>query len=190
VPSSGRRRKPASRKPRGRPPTKLTDVLAARLIGYLEAGAYLSHAAPACGIDRRTVYGWLEVGRMDAAAGKADTIHAVFVRAIEKARGKAMVQATKEVRLAGRKDWRASAWYLSRVAPDLFGERIEVDARAEAHLERLGDPADDEAGAMLDDLDDGELDYLDKLATREAQVLARALARRRKKPPESDDADA
>jgi hypothetical protein len=159
------------------------------LIGYIEAGAYLSHAAPACGIDRRTVYGWLEVGRMDVAGGRTDTLHAGFVQAVEKARGRAMVQATKEVRLAGRKDWRASAWYLARVAPDLFGERIEVDARAEAHLERLGDPADDEAGAMLDDLNDGELELLDKLATREAQLLARALARRKKTTPERDDAD-
>lgn len=167
-------------------PSSLTPETEADIVRMLERGAYLTHAAGAVGVDRRTLYRWMEVGGADLAAGRA-TPEASFWEAVGRARAKGRVAMVEVIEGASKRDWRAAAWMLERTDPELFGERVELSRRPDAR----GDapPPDADAGKVrsgrelleadaIDLLTDGELELLEKLREREVQVLTRARSRR------------
>lgn len=148
----------------------------------LERGAYLTHAAAAVGIDRRTVYRWLETGGTDRAEGRASP-EAAFFEAVGRARARGCVAMVEVINRASERDWKAAAWMLERTEPGLFGERVELDSRAHGR----GDaPPDGDSGSRVDDIEqdatelitDGELELLEKLREREVTILRRARERR------------
>lgn len=152
----------------------------------LERGAYLTHAAAAVGVDRRTLYRWLEVGSSDLADGR-DTQEASFAEAVGRARARGRVAMCQVIDDAAKRDWRAAAWMLERTDPELFGERLEITRRAEARGDAPPPDATKTSAAdsehtlehdAADLLTDGELELLEKLREREVQVLQRARGRR------------
>lgn len=157
------------------------------MVRMLEKGAYLTHAAAAVGVDRRTVYRWLEQGATDQAA-RRDTIEARFADGVARARARGCVAMVEVINRAADRDWRAAAWMLERTEPGMFGQRVEIDARAQGHGEAPPIVSETERQAhaaiaaleqdAIDLLTDGELELLEKLREREVQVLTRARGRR------------
>lgn len=153
----------------------------------LEAGAYLTHAAAAVGVDRRTLYRWLAQGQQDTAAGEA-TQEASFWSEVGQARARGRVAMCEVIDQASRRDWRAAAWMLERTDPELFGERVELTRRPEARGDAPPpdmDPRRDDSrqraeleADALDLLTDAELELVEKLREREVAVLSRARSRR------------
>lgn len=177
--------RPARPRADGRPggrPSSLTEETVDDIVRMLERGAYLTHAAAAVGVDRRTLYRWLEQGGKDLAEGR-NTEEATFHSRVAQARAKGRVAMCQVIDDAAKRDWRAAAWMLERTDPELFGEKIEMTRRPEAR----GDaPPPDSSGAIagegggdpLEVLSDGELELLERLRARELAVLKRAKGRR------------
>lgn len=178
--------RPARPRADGRPggrPSSLTDETVDDIVRMLERGAYLTHASAAVGVDRRTLYRWLEQGGKDLAEGR-NTDEAKFHARVAQARAKGKVAMCQVIDDAAKRDWRAAAWMLERTDPELFGEKIEMTRRPEARGEA---PPPDASGAVdggegggdpLEVLSDGELELLEKLRARELAVLKRAKGRR------------
>jgi Homeodomain-like domain-containing protein len=164
-------------------PSSLTEETVADIVRMLERGAYLTHAAAAVGVDRRTLYRWLEQGGADVSAGKRSE-EADFFHRVGQARARGRVAMCQVIDDAAKRDWRAAAWMLERTDPELFGEKIEVNRRPEARGDAPpvdGSGAvegDGETGDPLDVLSDGELELLEKLRAREVAILQRARSRR------------
>lgn len=159
-------------------PSKLTDELRDSLCHALANGVYLAHAAPALGVDRRTITEWIRRGTADIAAGRNDTDHAALVLALETARERGTMLMTEIVTRAARRDWRAAAWWLERTRPAAFGATTESISRDEAHLADAA--ADGVAGEDEDlgGLNDGELELLDKSLERAEKLLSIGASRR------------
>ena len=66
---------------RGRP-SRLTPELAARVVELVSGGAWLAHAARACGVAPSTVHRWRSIGSMTDAPPS----YAGFADALERAR--------------------------------------------------------------------------------------------------------
>ena len=96
-------------------PTKLTEAVADDLVVLLAAGVPVEDASRSVGVSRRTLDRWL---RQDELRGR-----------IEQARvaGPQSSAAALEARMvvlllrAAQFDWRASAWWLERTAPQRWG---------------------------------------------------------------------
>lgn len=196
-PSSKRKTKPPVRPPKRKPlppatrigkPGVLDEQMVDDIVRMLKHGAYIVHAAGAIGVHRRTLYAWLRRGQADSEEG-LDTIEArLWVRGAQ-ARARARTAAIEVITAAGKRDWKALAWFLERTEPDLFSERNgDIARRADA----AGDappPKDEQAaapkitGTELDDdalevLSVGELEYLEKMERRRIDILDRARRRR------------
>lgn len=89
--------------------------MVADLVG---AGTPIKHAAEACGIDRNTIYAWLE---SDPALSAE----------IKKRRAMAVHERVEIIRQAMPKQWTAAAWYLERQHPEEFGVKPE---RKDVHI--------------------------------------------------------
>ena len=102
---------------------KLTPELQAKICKYIEDGNYAIHACNACGISDTTFYDWLKRGDIDITDGK-DSIFSAFLAAIKEAESKAILKHVANIALVAEAgEWTASAWFLERKYPDLFGKR-------------------------------------------------------------------
>jgi len=102
----------------GRRP-KYSAALHAKLIEYLEGGAFKKHAANAVGISANTLAAWLKRGE------DGEEPYAQLALDVEKAIAKDAVRnqliiskAAQGVHLG---DWKAAAWNLERKFPKLYG---------------------------------------------------------------------
>jgi hypothetical protein len=91
---------------------KKTPELVEQIIELVGSGTPITHAAQACGIDRGTVYDWLENDP-------------TFTTEIKKRRSLAVHERVEAIRAAQNKNWTAAAWYLERQYPEEFGIRPE-----------------------------------------------------------------
>lgn len=96
-------------------------------------GAFLRDAAAAAGISERAVHGWRSRGEewLEQAdeAGEAIEVpesevpFVQFAQALQKARGQATVYHLSNIRRHALVNWTASAWYLERTQPEVYGKR-------------------------------------------------------------------
>jgi hypothetical protein len=107
-------------------PTKLTKAIQNRIVRALKDGCTMDGAAAAGGINRSTLYGWLEKGR----AGEAEYLD--FLDAVTCAREASESVHLRNIAKAGSDgDWRASAWILERRMPEHYGNRLTLVKRLE-----------------------------------------------------------
>ncbi|MDP1711720.1 MAG: hypothetical protein Q8K86_04595 [Candidatus Nanopelagicaceae bacterium] len=100
-------------------PTKLTAKLTEEIVGYVREGNYPHISAGLAGISRSSFYFWMAQGR-DGIAPFSE-----FSDAIERARCEAIsIHVSRIVRVGLNGTWRASAWWLERHAPELYGKNI------------------------------------------------------------------
>jgi len=104
-------------------PSKLTTQRAEAIIGAIEHGCTREAAAGAGGINRMTLYRWIERD-------------ATFRDEVEKAEHRAEAAFTLSVVAAVPKNWTAAAWWLERRRHESYGRRdsieMVVDVKGEA----------------------------------------------------------
>jgi hypothetical protein len=112
-------------------PTKLNAATAGQLVTLTRGGLTLQGAAALAGVAERTVYRWLERGRL---SGRRHAQHRALRAAILQARAEResdLVAST--VRAAARGNWRAAAWLLEQQYPDRWGPpNARTDAAVQA----------------------------------------------------------
>jgi hypothetical protein len=104
--------------------TKLTPEVQDRIVAALRAGNYQETAAAYAGISRTAFFDWLERGR-----NEPESIYAVFLDAVEKAKADAEVRDVALIDKAAHDgSWQAAAWKLERKFPQKWGRvnRTEI----------------------------------------------------------------
>lgn len=108
--------------PKAKKPDKMTKEAQNAILKALEDGAFLTDAAMIAGVNRKTVYDWMKKGRAQRR-GK----YRNFVNAVDEARAKVKVSASKCILGAFDRDWKAAAHYLNATDPDRWGDRKKID---------------------------------------------------------------
>jgi hypothetical protein len=126
--------------------SRLTRDVQEQLTNYIKRGHFETMACAACGIAESTYFRWKELGEdhLEDRAGKKVLVKArspyrEFREAVEKAKAQARMVHIENIRSAAfdtvtegdrtkiiPKNWTASAWFLERTAPEMFGRRDTV----------------------------------------------------------------
>ncbi len=114
--------------------TILTPKLQAAVCKLLAEGNTRLDAAALSGIGRTTFFRWLKIGK-EAGQGR----YWEFRCAVLKAESQGARVHVANVKKAGPKDWRASAWWLERRRPKQFGRRERVALSGALGLEHSGE---------------------------------------------------
>ena len=134
-----------AKKPLGRK-SRLTRELQDALTNFISRGHFETMACAACGVAESTYFRWKELGEdhLEERAGrkvvvKAKSPYREFREAVEKAKAQAQMLHLENIRASAfateqkdgkthivPKNWTASAWYLERTAPHMFGRRDTV----------------------------------------------------------------
>jgi len=102
------------------------------IVRAIRAGAYQRDAARHAGISEDTLYNWLSRGEEHNIPDSEDLSsipererpYVEFFRAVEKARGDAVVWNISIIRKAAQEGvWTAAAWWLERTHPDQYAKR-------------------------------------------------------------------
>lgn len=126
MPSTRKENERAFRKGAGRP-SVLSPELTRKVCVQLRHGAYLETAAAVCGIDKRTLFSWLKQANDDRKAGKDDTIHVEFLRAVEEAQAESEHDDLELLSKVARKgNVHAITWRLERRNPRRWGPTRRV----------------------------------------------------------------
>lgn len=104
---------------------KLTKEITKKICDLIEAGNFINAVCGHVGISEPTFYGWYNLGK-EAGKGK----HYDFYMAVETAKAAGEVKVVEGIVEAGKKDWRAAAWFLSRRYKERWGDKPTV---VEAH---------------------------------------------------------
>lgn len=145
----------SARTSKGRP-SGLTEEIKTQLVNAIKVGAYQEHAAAFVGVSRGTYFLWMQRGyaerlRLDedlmTEPNEGEARYLDLFDAVSQARGLAAVRNVENVaKAANNGDWRASAWWLERSFPKIWGrdlggiEVTEIDVSAikvEVSIERL-----------------------------------------------------
>lgn len=107
----------------GRYKAKLTKEVFDGIVAYVKAGAYVTHAANACGIESATFYRWIDRG-----LDEPDSIYGLFRTEMMKAFSSAAIRNELIIQRAAPDDWKAAAWYLEKTFPDIYGKnKVSVE---------------------------------------------------------------
>nr|WP_302577926.1 hypothetical protein [Methanobrevibacter arboriphilus] len=105
--------------------SKLTDKIQEKIIIAIENGANFKDAAVYNGITEQTFYNWLKRGK-ESKKGK----YKDFYEKMKEAKIKNKMFHIKNINVAGKKDWKASAWRLERMYPEEYA-RPEIQNNIE-----------------------------------------------------------
>ena len=105
---------------------KLNQDLQTKLCNYIEKGIPIIYSCQLVGITRATYYNWYNKGT-SAKSGKFKE----FVKAVEKAKAVAISKSVETILTASKKDWKAAAWYLERIAPNEFSKKDNINIKSE-----------------------------------------------------------
>lgn len=104
--------------------TLLTPAVQQRIVEAVRAGAYLEDAAAYCGLPVSTVTEWMARGHGRDPDRPQTKQYAAFAAAVDEARAAARLEHVLIIRQAARAgQWQASAWFLERTAPKLWGRK-------------------------------------------------------------------
>ncbi|HEV7717140.1 MAG TPA: transposase [Steroidobacteraceae bacterium] len=116
--------------------SKFTPATGARICKLVALGVTLDAAAGHEGVSKQTVYNWRDQGRAGRTGG-----YVTFAKQLHQALSKAEVQQTKNVIAMGKRDWKASAWWLERRRPEVYGDRSKIEHHLMGEVERVLDVA-------------------------------------------------
>lgn len=134
------------RSPRGRPDLREDKNLIEKLKGALLAGNSKADAAVLCGIHKDTLRKWFREGE---ASDEGTLAHEVYM-ILEKAAAQARHSCLMSIRKAGATNWQASAWFLERTQPLVYGRR-DIGAGLRAGEEAGSPDAEKQGEAELTD---------------------------------------
>ena len=110
--------------------TYINDALVNNICNHIASGVPQGHSARLCGISESSFYKWMQRGRREESGEYHD-----FVKKVELAKSRAIANRVSKIAEAGDNgDWKAHAWWLSRMDHDNFGDKrdIKVDAEVES----------------------------------------------------------
>lgn len=104
------------------------------IVQAIRAGNYVDDAASYAGVSTRSVFGWLERGRLAEAKAQEDgepipdteAPFVQFLHDVESARSQAVVRNVALIQRAAETQWQAAAWYLERTNPRKWGRHETV----------------------------------------------------------------
>jgi hypothetical protein len=111
-----------SGKNRGGQPTKLTAEIQAKIVKLVQAGNFRETACAAVGICPRTMRNWLRAG-----VEQPDSKYARFAGALAKAEAIAEARGITAIQLAGKRDWKAVAWWAEKRHQAKWGGKQTVE---------------------------------------------------------------
>ena len=109
------------------PPKKFNEETCQCLVENYSKGLPLKYCADIAGIDRRTVYRWMEKGK-NSKRGKYND----FYQDMQKAKSKFIAHHMQKVE--DSKDWKASQYLLQCVEPEHFVVKEKREIQAEANI--------------------------------------------------------
>lgn len=104
---------------------KCTKTRVNRILRHIGEGLFKKDACPLAGISRETFYQGIKEGKLHAKEGKESLERELF-EGLEVAEAKAVQAHAKNIKTAGSRDWKASAWWLERTCPNDYGKRQPV----------------------------------------------------------------
>lgn len=113
---------------------RLNQEVKDKLVTALRGGNYMETAAAWAGVNRATVYRWLERG--DRAAEKHDAGETLTEQEqlfldlrneVDEARAAAMVRNISLIQQAAQTSWQAAAWWAERSAPHMWGRMVRTE---------------------------------------------------------------
>lgn len=106
---------------------KFNDEITKEIIKLYEEGIPLKYCASAVGIDRTTIYRWVEKGKK-AKSGKYHDFYLNMQRA------RASFIAHHQQKIAENKDWRASQYLLQVTSPDVYVVTEQTEVKSEVNI--------------------------------------------------------
>ena len=113
--------------------TKLAPEREERLVSLLKAGQSRTAACAAVGIVERTLRNWVTRGE------EGDERWSSFAQRVREAESECETRAVVGVQIAGKKDWRALAWWLERRFPLRWGDARGAQAQLQSEREAILD---------------------------------------------------
>ena len=110
-----------------------TDAEIERIVLLIRNNVPREIAAMSIGINRDTVYRWLR------RAEKGDPRYIKFMEEFDKADAEGTVKLVLDVQKAGKDDWRASQWQLSKKHRNRYGDSMELKHSGSFAVDKLSD---------------------------------------------------
>lgn len=152
------------------------------IVERVRSGIPIETACVATGVDTSTYYRWREKGEdrwIDGKLVRATPAYRAFRDAAMRARAEAASIHVAHIANAAPKDWKASAWFLERSQPELFGRRDTIH-----HAGPAGDDPEVRA-RVTHDVDPSAASKLGDLL----DLVERAVSSRPSSEPRPEDGD-
>lgn len=107
---------------------KCTKARVNKILRLIGEGLFKKDACLLAGISRETFYQWIREGKQDAKEDK-ESLERELYEGLEVAEVKAVQVHVKNIKSAGGKDWKASAWWLERTRHNDYGKRPPTPAQ-------------------------------------------------------------
>ena len=122
---------------------KLDNTRIKKVLRLIADGNTIGNACILAGVHRATYYRWLDEGRKHAEdaerriqalldAGTPEdqikpeppTLQMQLLDGVPEAQARSEAGHLKNIRTAGKEDWKASAWFLERTRPERYARRV------------------------------------------------------------------
>jgi len=131
-------------------PSTLTDENLLRIKSMLFEGQYQKYVYQSLGIPKPTWNAWSKRGHDIAKAIQdkkkkwsdlkpLDEKCLMLANYIDRGKAIAIAKHVQIVGKAGDKDWRASTWYLAKLDPEHFGDKLKADVNVSHSMQDLHD---------------------------------------------------
>ena len=118
---------------RGRP-SAISKEIADNLFQELSRGVPIEHACTIVGLKRNTYYYWRKKGMEEDE--DSDSLYRYFYDRTEEGVAMAVATRVENIRIAGKQNWQADAWWLERMAHEYFGRKQTIDAKVDANVKQ------------------------------------------------------
>ena len=116
--------------------SKINDEVIEVICTEIKRGVPLKYASEIAGVSSQTVSKWEKRGKEEDE--ESESIYRKFYDEYQRAKALAVAYRVENIRkVSDAGDWRASAWWLERVAHEEFGKKSVLDANVNANVNKL-----------------------------------------------------
>ena len=116
--------------------SKINDEVIEVICTEIKRGVPLKYASEIAGVSAQTVSKWEKKGKEEDE--ESESIYRKFYDEYKRAKALAVAYRVENIRkVSDAGDWRASAWWLERIAHEEFGKKSVVDANIKANVNKL-----------------------------------------------------